>query len=245
MQDIYEKLKSFAGDAGQAVAQGADALKDKASQAGDYLQANPTVAAMLAAGGGAGLLGGYLTAQGPTDDSESKASRRLRILRNALLAGGAGAGAVGLGAEGLKRLSQAVPEGSQNPVQEKLTSPTVRGIGGVGGAALGFAHGNKLDTADFRRQALSKLDTDEAAKLVGADPEEIIAYAKKNKGFIPAASDPITQSMGKIKSPLLAKVMKGLVGTTRGGQMARAGLGAGLMLPEVLGQAKNLLLEGE
>ena len=53
---------------------------------------------MLLAGGGAGLAGGYLTSQQPEDEAESNSSRRMRIIRNALLSAGAGAGAVGLGA---------------------------------------------------------------------------------------------------------------------------------------------------
>ena len=118
MQGITDTIKDLSSTAA-----------DKLGEAGDYLKANPTLAAMLAAGGGAGLLGGYLTAREPEDEQESKTSRRLRILRNALLAAGAGAGTVGLGSYGLDKLMTAVPEGAPNPVQEKLESPAFRGLG--------------------------------------------------------------------------------------------------------------------
>ncbi len=111
-----------------------NSLKQAPGQALDYLKANPTIAAMLLAGGGAGLAGGYLTSQQPEDEAESNSSRRMRIIRNALLSAGAGAGAVGLGAIGYKRLSEAVPAGTMSPAEEKLKNPLVRAVGsGVNG----------------------------------------------------------------------------------------------------------------
>ena len=178
MQDIAEKLKSFSSQAGESLGKGLDVLKDKASQAGDYLQANPTLAAMLLAGGGAGLLGGYLTSRQPEEEGESKMQRRGRILRNALLAGGAGAGAIGLGAAGLKHFSEAVPSGSINPVQEKLTSPEARLLGGAGGAAIGLSRGTKADTSDVVDQARRFLVKNKV-NVKGMSPDDILAYAEK------------------------------------------------------------------
>lgn len=131
MQDLVDKVKDFSGQA-------LDKTKDMSSKAMDYLNANPTLAAMLLAGGGAGLLGGYLTSQQPEEEGESKSSRRMRILRNALLSAGAGAGAVGLGALGYNRLSEAIPKGTMSPVEEKLKNPWVR-LAGSGAGALTLA----------------------------------------------------------------------------------------------------------
>lgn len=199
MQDIAEKLKSFSSQAGESLGKGLDVLKDKASQAGDYLQANPTLAAMLLAGGGSGLLGGYLTSQQPEDEGESKLQRRGRILRNALLSGGAGAGAVGLGAVGLKRLSEAAPLGSQNPIKEKLTSPMARALGGAGGAALGFSRGSKADTSDIIDQARRFLVKNKI-NIKGLSPADILAYAEQNN-FIPAP-DKLTGAVGNLNKTL-------------------------------------------
>lgn len=240
MQDIAEKLKSFSSQAGEGIGKGLDALKSKASEAGDYLQANPTLAAMLLAGGGAGLLGGYLTSRQPEEEGESKGSRRLRILRNALLAGGAGAGAVGLGSAGFKRLSEAVPEGTKNPVQEKLTSPAARTIGGIGGGILGFRAGNIRDLDTLSEQARNFLDPAAQIKAKGMTPSEIVSLAE-SKGFTPSSSGFFNINT---RSSALNKVLRALLGSSRAGQLARAGGAAGVFLPEMISGAKDLVLEG-
>jgi len=221
MQDIAEKLKSFSSQAGESLGKGLDALKDKASQAGDYLQANPTLAAMLLAGGGSGLLGGYLTSQQPEEEGESKMQRRGRILRNALLAGGAGAGAVGLGAAGLKRLSEAAPLGSENPVQEKLTSPMARVLGGAGGAALGFSRGSKADTSDIIDQARRFL-IKKKVDIRGRSPKEILDLAE-NKKFKPSP-DKLTGAVSKldksIHDPKLIQNLEKILGKNRAAAIA-------------------------
>lgn len=238
MQDIAEKLKSFSSQAGEGIGKGLDTLKSKASEAGDYLQANPTLAAMLLAGGGAGLLGGYLTSRQPEEEGESKASRRLRILRNALLAGGAGAGVVGLGAEGLKRFSEATPLNSENPVQEKLNSPKVRAIGGVAGALFGANRGAAKDLEAKAIKAKQFLSAREAIKLKGLPPVDVINHAKKflfspeTRGFINVNT----------RSQALNKIISTLIGASRSGQLARAGGAAGMLLPELIKGTKNLFV---
>jgi hypothetical protein len=276
MQDIAEKLKSFAGQAGEGLNKGLDVLKDKASQAGDYLQANPTLAAMLLAGGGSGLLGGYLTSQQPEEEGESKASRRGRILRNALLAGAAGAGTVGLGTAGLKRLSEAAPAGSENPVQEKLTSLPARGLGGIGGAAIGFSAGAKKDLASEAAQAFNVLSKEEKLRAAKMSPEQIISLAGKRLKFKPdKITDYVTNLQTNIQDPKfqqnLSKVfgrnraaailmdlnqnpkrvdqvqsiLNKLLGTSRAGRYARLGGLGGVLLPEIIGGAKDLVLQND
>jgi hypothetical protein len=222
MQDIVEKLKSYAG------------------QAGDYLEANPTLAAMLLAGGGAGLLGGYLTSQQSEEESESKMQRRGRILRNALLAAAAGAGTVGLGAAGYKRLAEATPAGSKDPIVEKLTSPVSRGAGAVGLGALGLVKGMGMDDLVTANEARSFLSHADQLQSKGSTTDEIITLAK-SKGFSPKPSGFVNPAINS--SPLLDKALKLLVGTSRGGQLARLGGGAGLLIPEIIGGAKDLALQ--
>lgn len=276
MQDIAEKLKSFAGQAGEGLGKGLDVLKDKASQAGDYLQANPTLAAMLLAGGGSGLLGGYLTSQQPEEEGESKTSRRGRILRNALLAGAAGAGTVGLGAAGLKRLSEATPAGSENPVQEKLTSLSARGLGGLGGAGIGFSIGAKKDLASEAAQAFNVLSKEEKLRAAKMSPEQIISLAGKRLKFKPdkitdyvdnlhmnvqspefhknlskvfgknraaAILMDLNQNPNKIKQ--VQNVLTKVLGTSRAGRYARIGGLGGIFLPEIIGGAKDLVLQND
>jgi hypothetical protein len=242
MQDIPEKLKSLAGQAGEGLNKGIDVLKDKSSKVGDYLQANPTIAAMLLAGGGSGLLSGYLTSQ-QEEEGESKGSRRGRILRNALLAAAAGAGTVGLGAEGFKRLAEATPADSVNPVQEKLTSPVARGLGGVGAGALAFMKGRGLDKLVTTHEARSHLSSADQKAYKGASPDEVIAAAAKKQHFSPNPSGFVNPSIRR--SPILDKALKALVGTSRAGQLARGGAAAGLLLPELIGSVKDLVLQND
>jgi len=243
MQDIAEKLKSYAGQAGEGLNKGLDVLKDKASQAGDYLQANPTLAAMLLAGGGAGLLSGYLTSRQPEDETESKSQRRGRILRNALLAAAAGAGTVGLGAAGYNRLAEATPAGSVNPVQEKLTSPFARGAGALGAGAFAYTKGRGLDYGDIAEKARNFLNPTDQISAKGMRPEEIIALAE-SKGFSPRASGFFNPAISG-RSQSINKVLGALLGTSRAGQLARGGAAAGLLLPELVGGAKDLFLQSE
>lgn len=224
MQDFVDKAKGVAG------------------QGMDYLKANPRIAAMLLAGGGAGLAAGGLTAREPERRNETGGSRRMRILRNALLAGGAGAGVVGLGAEGWDRLKHAQPVDAKNPVQEKVTGPGFRGAMGLALGTAGYLSGNKKDTADFASQArrdpaaagvkfkpgMTSAETLDAASRVGVNPNK--------------ATDVVTRGIGKIKPGLLQKAVGALAGTTRGGRFGRIGLGAGLFAPEVLAGAKDLTL---
>jgi hypothetical protein len=232
MQGITDTIKDLSSTAA-----------DKLGEAGDYLKANPTLAAMLAAGGGAGLLGGYLTAREPEDEQESKTSRRLRILRNALLAAGAGAGTVGLGSYGLDKLMTAVPEGAPNPVQEKLESPAFRGLGGISGGILGGMAGHKLDLKDLSEQAVKNLSKTEASALLNSDPERLIAYAQKNKNFKGLPSDFL--NVNSVKSNNLRKALQIILGGSRAGQLARLGVVGGLAVPEIAGGAKDLFLGGD
>jgi len=194
------------------------------------------------AGGGAGLLSGYLTSRQPEDETESKSQRRGRILRNALLAAAAGAGTVGLGAAGYNRLAEATPAGSVNPVQEKLTSPFARGAGALGAGAFAYTKGRGLDYGDIAEKARNFLNPTDQISAKGMRPEEIIALAE-SKGFAPSTSGFFNPGISR--SSKLNSLLGKLIGTTRAGQLARGGAAAGLLLPELVGGAKDLLLQSE
>lgn len=123
----------------------ADSAKDGIGAVGDRLgDVDPKMlTTLLASGAGAGLLGGYLTSQGRERRGESRGARRRRILRNALLAAGAGAGTVGLGMYGARQLGTALPEDDKDPTSSFFSSPGMRlGYGGAGFlAADGVAAG--------------------------------------------------------------------------------------------------------
>lgn len=131
------------------------------NQVGDFAKANPkTIAAILAGGGLAGVAGGMASA-GNHDPRESRGSRRLRILRNALLSGAAGAGAVGAGALAHNRLANALPQGDVDPATGVFESIAGRGLmgGSLGfighqagrgrreNAAAGLLHGSGINDA--------------------------------------------------------------------------------------------------
>jgi len=107
----------------------------------------------MLAGGGAGILGGALPADTPQRPGESAGGRRWRILRNALLSGGAGAGAVALARTGQEQLTTALPAGDKDPVVSRLTSPTARGVdAAAGGLAANWS--NILGRAQNKAQGV-------------------------------------------------------------------------------------------
>lgn len=116
------------------------------NQISDAVKQNPKTLAAILAGAGVAGIGGAAASSAKTDPNESKGSRRMRILRNALGAGAVGAGAVGLGALGYRELATALPEGDTDPATSIFTSPAGRGvIGGGLGAAGYFAGGKKRE----------------------------------------------------------------------------------------------------
>lgn len=133
--------------------QGMSSAKNKFDEISTYLKSNPKITAMLLAGGGAGLAGGALTAAAPERNGETSGSRRMRILRNALLTAGAGAGTVGLGMHAADSLENALPVDSKHPAEQALTNWKTRGVAGTAAALAGAAAGNKRDVVDMGGQA--------------------------------------------------------------------------------------------
>lgn len=177
-------------------------FKDKAlAGAGDalgnvknYLSNNPSAAAMLLGGGASSLMGGWLASRNKGDDEETQGERRKRILMNALLAGGLGAGAVGAGIGAYNKFNNAIPQGesSTGPVADAATGLLGRGTAaGVVGAGL-YRAGLKRDT-----QAAKNL----AEKFVNSE------YARTNKGN--HAVQGMVSRIKELDNPTQTKYMHG------------------------------------
>jgi hypothetical protein len=103
---------------------------------------DPKLIPALLAGGAGALAGGTLTAMSPERQGESRMKRRWRILRNALLLGGAGAGGTALLQKGIQNaVTEPLPANDVSPMQQKLHDLTSGGSGAAvtaGGTAMGL-----------------------------------------------------------------------------------------------------------
>lgn len=97
------------------------------SQILEHLKNPGALNPVLAAAGASGLLGGVATAGTARRRGETPGQRRLRILRNALLAAGAGGGAVALGSYGLRQGQNALPVDDVDPVKKLSHGNAARG----------------------------------------------------------------------------------------------------------------------
>lgn len=107
-----------------------DSLQNAGASAAEFLK-DPTVLSMLLGGAGTGIAGGYLSSRSKGPEGEDKSKRRKRILGNALLAAGAGAGIAGLGHTAYSNLKTALPKDDVDPATSIL-EPLLR-VGAVGG----------------------------------------------------------------------------------------------------------------
>lgn len=135
------------------------------SQILDQLKDPSTLNPILAAAGASGLLGGFATAQTARRRGETAGQRRLRIIRNALLAAGAGGGAVALGSYGLHNAANALPAGDEDPVKKTLTGGAAHGIAGLA-TLLGLNGGSSAAKRDSAGLLQNRLLED----AVGLDP---------------------------------------------------------------------------
>lgn len=148
----------------------------------DAAAAHPVMATAAATG----LLGGAMTMGTPRRTGETPGGRRLRILRNALLAAGAGGGALALGQETMKNLSTAVPAGDMDPVERKFTSPIGRGMMGLAGLAGAHNYfGRKDDYAAAQKDLGSALSNPGSLAVPGTKghlPDDVVQTLANDRG---------------------------------------------------------------
>lgn len=155
----------------------------------DMPDIDPKLLPSLLAGGAGALAGGTLTAMSPERQGESRAGRRWRILRNALLLGGAGAGGTALLQKGIQNaVTQPLPANDKEPFVQKihdLASGKV-GIGGAGiGAGLGIANVAKNEEREIGNSLLASIkgkDMQQYSPRTGV--ENWVADKLKNPGGV-------------------------------------------------------------
>jgi hypothetical protein len=119
-------------------------VSEKLNDVGAYLKDNPSVLASLLAGGGAGVLGGALTAMEKPQEGEDPSERRKRILRNALISAGGGAAAGGLATKGYNLLNEVVPGDPPPTAGDEAKDFGLSALLTAGKSALGFAGGKAV-----------------------------------------------------------------------------------------------------
>jgi hypothetical protein len=161
------------------------------------LMNNPKVVASLLAGLGTGVAGGALSAGTPKRRGETRGQRRRRILKNALLAGGAGAVATGGAMYGLDQLNNVLPEEEKYPGSGLVNLTGEIAGAGVGAGTVGRMYNNSrkealkafLDNAGIKSFSVSPQAAIKEHILQGAAPFNL-AY---NKGGGMSYDDFLTQ----------------------------------------------------
>lgn len=134
----------------------ASQLLDKIQQFSDE---HPDLVKGMLAGGGIGALGGaMLTGDDPNDPNESAMSRVMRRVKNGLIGGALGAGAVGGIGYGLNTIGNSLPKDDVSPEHEVGHSGVVRGLGalGLGGAGAEIARRRRNNAASDIVNALNE-----------------------------------------------------------------------------------------
>lgn len=176
----------FMQDAGKSVSGALDSARAGVSKATgaatDYLK-SPEAAKLvpyLLAGGGAAALGGLATGKRKKKSGEGRMSYAGRVLRNALVAGGLGAGGSYLAHQGLKKTVGAFDKehpitggaGQQGPAADAVKnlafSPVTAGAAGLGTLAA-TANRPMLGTGKQQESALKQLLAELKAQP-GVDP---------------------------------------------------------------------------
>ena len=156
---------------------------------------DPKLLPYLLAGGGSALAGGALTAMGGERPGEGRWARRWRILRNALLTGGAGVGATALINKGIQdTVTEPLPSTDQDPtmagIHSVADSPWTRG----GAAAYGAKRIWDKSQVEEQGEARNAL-----LKAQGNSAEAAVAGNKSPSGV---ARDFNTNPKGDLKTEL-------------------------------------------
>lgn len=204
-----QTIKDYAGKAGEGLA-----------DLGENLSNNPGALNALLAGGGSALLGGWLSSRNKGKDDEDPGERRKRILLNALLAGGAGAGAGYLATQGYKSLAEASPAGTSSELEKAVAGPVPRGLAaGATGAGL-YAGGLKKDTQALQRLVGAAFDE----KNIGKNPNKLtssignkLETASSQSGGRFNLGGPLRDAVRDImQDPRKLRTLEGAIGKSEG-----------------------------
>lgn len=125
---------------------------------------DPATLTYLLAGGAGALLGGAATMKSAPRAGESRNARRWRILRNALLVGGAGAGGAALLHKGIeKAITQPLPVDDVNPTQKAIYDAAT----GTPGAAVAAGTAGTLGYLRSGRE--ERMAADALLRSLGGD----------------------------------------------------------------------------
>lgn len=173
----------------------------------DLPNIDPKILPYLIAGGGSALAGGALTAAAKPREGESRGSRRWRILRNALMLGGAGAGAYGLVNKGIKdTVTQPLPANDQNPLTSKfhdiVSSPLAYGASAAGGVGMGIKRVMKEEARgakDLWGKAMNAANVDKTKAYFPENTKD--ALRNTYREYLGGATDKTPAQPGKKGGP--------------------------------------------
>jgi len=148
----------------------------------NVVETNPRLLRSLLAGLGTAAVGGGLTAMSSKDDEDPE-ERRNRIIRNALLTGGAGAAAYGMGDYGLGQFRTADP-GGNDPVLSGLQK-ALMGVGGTAGL-VASRQANRSAMSRDRGFMLDQMRNKLEGKTVKVDGKKTTVKPKGVKGRMAA-----------------------------------------------------------
>jgi len=140
---------------------------------------------------GSALLGGGMAALAPRKQGEGLGRKTLRVLGNAALAGGLGAGATAALGYGSDQIATALPKGDVDPITHATHSPVVRGIGALVGAGAGHRYGlgaGGKSPADASLESLHNLLSKAKAAPVPAAPSITPILAEEHAAARAAAA---------------------------------------------------------
>lgn len=188
---------------------------------------NPNISAPLLAAAGSGLVGGAVSSSSGRRRGESRAERRRRTIRDALLSAGAGGLATAGIRHGFNELSTALPEGQKNPAGGVL--------GGLLAGGLGIGAGTKAHLkAENSRGTVARSIVDRVypAMTNGKDYKGTNAQAltlmranRKNPIFTQSDFDKLNISSKSGLGAQLAEEWDRLAGGTRATKARLAGKG--------------------
>ena len=160
---------------------------------------------------GSALLGGGMAALAPRKQGEGLGRKALRVLGNAAVAGGLGAGATAALGYGSDQIATALPKGDVDPITNATHSPVVRGIGALVGAGAGHRYGlggGGKSPADASLESLHNLLSKAKAAPVSAAPSITPILAEEHAAAAAAAGNKHQDIFQRFKNTMTQPVDK-------------------------------------